>query len=88
MYARGSCRSPSFGDCFVHLICLSDALYSTTGVISHMLLLAGLQGKLFVSAGLGGMSGAQPKGATICGAVALIAEVWRILACCRVAQRE
>lgn len=34
-----------------------------------------LSGKLFVSSGLGGMSGAQPKAADIAGAVSLIAEV-------------
>ena len=34
-----------------------------------------LKGKLFVSSGLGGMSGAQPKAAEIAGAVAIIAEV-------------
>ena len=34
-----------------------------------------LKGRLFVSSGLGGMSGAQPKAAEIAGAVALIAEV-------------
>ena len=34
-----------------------------------------LQGKLFVSAGLGGMSGAQGKAAEIAGAVSIIAEV-------------
>jgi urocanate hydratase len=34
-----------------------------------------LNGKLFVTAGLGGMSGAQPKAAVICGAVAIVAEV-------------
>ena len=34
-----------------------------------------LRGKLFVSSGLGGMSGAQPKAAEITGAVAIIAEV-------------
>ncbi|MDR0865792.1 MAG: urocanate hydratase [Candidatus Symbiothrix sp.] len=34
-----------------------------------------LRGKLFVSSGLGGMSGAQPKAAEIAGAVAIIAEV-------------
>jgi len=34
-----------------------------------------LQGKLFVTSGLGGMSGAQPKAATIAGGVCLIAEV-------------
>ncbi|MDR3060599.1 MAG: urocanate hydratase [Dysgonamonadaceae bacterium] len=34
-----------------------------------------LRGHLFVSSGLGGMSGAQPKAAEIAGAVALIAEV-------------
>jgi urocanate hydratase len=35
----------------------------------------GLAGKLFVSAGLGGMSGAQPKAAVIAGAIGVIAEV-------------
>ena len=34
-----------------------------------------LKGHLFVSSGLGGMSGAQPKAAEIAGAVAIIAEV-------------
>ncbi len=34
-----------------------------------------LAGKLFVSSGLGGMSGAQPKAAVIAGAVCVIAEV-------------
>lgn len=34
-----------------------------------------LRGKLFVSSGLGGMSGAQPKASTIAGAVGVIAEV-------------
>ncbi|MES2590548.1 MAG: urocanate hydratase [Bacteroidota bacterium] len=33
------------------------------------------QGKVFVSAGLGGMSGAQPKAAVIAGAIAVIAEI-------------
>ncbi len=36
---------------------------------------ADLKGRLFVSSGLGGMSGAQPKAAEIAGAVSLIAEV-------------
>ncbi len=36
---------------------------------------AGLEGLLFVSSGLGGMSGAQPKAAKIAGAVSIIAEV-------------
>jgi len=35
----------------------------------------GIAGKLFVSAGLGGMSGAQPKAAVIAGAVGVVAEV-------------
>ncbi len=35
----------------------------------------GLAGKVFVSAGLGGMSGAQPKAAVIAGGIAIIAEV-------------
>lgn len=35
----------------------------------------GLEGKLFVTAGLGGMSGAQPKAAKIAGAVSITAEV-------------
>ncbi|GAF38234.1 urocanate hydratase [Agrilactobacillus composti DSM 18527 = JCM 14202] len=34
-----------------------------------------LSGKLFISSGLGGMSGAQPKAAQIAGAVSVIAEV-------------
>ncbi|KRN29081.1 urocanate hydratase [Liquorilactobacillus mali] len=34
-----------------------------------------LAGKLFISSGLGGMSGAQPKAAKIAGAVSIIAEV-------------
>lgn len=34
-----------------------------------------LRGRLFVSSGLGGMSGAQPKAADIAGAVSIIAEV-------------
>ncbi len=36
---------------------------------------ANLAGRLFVSSGLGGMSGAQPKAAEIAGAVSIIAEV-------------
>lgn len=35
----------------------------------------GLQGKLFVTSGLGGMSGAQPKAAVIAGAIGIVAEV-------------
>ncbi len=35
----------------------------------------GLAGKVFVSAGLGGMSGAQAKAAVIAGAIAVIAEI-------------
>lgn len=35
----------------------------------------GLEGKLFVSSGLGGMSGAQPKAARIAGCISVIAEV-------------
>lgn len=35
----------------------------------------GLAGRLFISSGLGGMSGAQPKAADIAGAVSIIAEV-------------
>ncbi len=35
----------------------------------------GLAGKLFISSGLGGMSGAQPKAAVIAGAIGVIAEV-------------
>jgi urocanate hydratase len=34
-----------------------------------------LAGKVFVSSGLGGMSGAQPKAAVIAGCIAVIAEV-------------
>ena len=35
----------------------------------------GLAGKLFITAGLGGMSGAQPKAANIAGVVSVIAEI-------------
>ena len=35
----------------------------------------GLAGKLFVSSGLGGMSGAQAKGAVIAGAIGVVAEI-------------
>jgi len=35
----------------------------------------GLEGKLFVTSGLGGMSGAQPKAAVIAGAIGLVAEI-------------
>ncbi len=35
----------------------------------------GLAGKLFVTSGLGGMSGAQPKAAVIAGAVGIVAEI-------------
>jgi urocanate hydratase len=35
----------------------------------------GLAGKLFVTSGLGGMSGAQPKAAVIAGAIGVVAEV-------------
>ncbi|RAV98129.1 urocanate hydratase [Pseudochryseolinea flava] len=35
----------------------------------------GLRGKLFVSSGLGGMSGAQPKAAKIAGCISVVAEV-------------
>ena len=34
-----------------------------------------LTGVVFVTAGLGGMSGAQPKAATICGTIGVVAEV-------------
>jgi urocanate hydratase len=34
-----------------------------------------LSGKVFVTSGLGGMSGAQPKAGVICGAIAVVAEV-------------
>ncbi len=39
-----------------------------------------LRGKVFVTAGLGGMSGAQAKAAVICGAVGIVAEVSRAAA--------
>jgi len=35
----------------------------------------GLEGKLFVTSGLGGMSGAQPKAANIAGVISVVAEV-------------
>jgi len=37
----------------------------------------GLQGKLFVTSGLGGMSGAQPKAGNIAGCISVVAEVNR-----------
>ncbi|XP_060071022.1 urocanate hydratase-like [Ylistrum balloti] len=36
-----------------------------------------MAGKVFVTSGLGGMSGAQPKAAAICGCIGLVAEVSR-----------
>ena len=36
---------------------------------------SGLQGKLFLSSGLGGMSGAQPKAGNIAGCISVVAEV-------------
>jgi urocanate hydratase len=45
-----------------------------------------LRGKVFITAGLGGMSGAQPKAAVICGAVCICAEVSREAAEKRLAQ--
>jgi urocanate hydratase len=33
--------------------------------------------QVFVTAGLGGMSGAQPKAAVICGAIGVVAEISR-----------
>lgn len=38
-----------------------------------------LSGKVFLTSGLGGMSGAQAKAAVICGCVGVIAEVWTLL---------
>jgi len=35
----------------------------------------GIEGKLFVTSGLGGMSGAQPKAAVIAGAIGVVAEI-------------
>src|SRR5690606_4584122 len=35
----------------------------------------GLRGRLFVSSGLGGMSGAQPRAAKIAGCISVVAEV-------------
>ncbi len=36
---------------------------------------SGLEGKVFVTSGLGGMSGAQPKAAVIAGAIGVVAEI-------------
>ena len=36
-----------------------------------------LAGKVFVTSGLGGMSGAQAKAAVIAGVIGVVAEVWR-----------
>ena len=43
----------------------------TTNLIIHF--------QVFVTSGLGGMSGAQPKAATICGCIGVIAEVSYIM---------
>ena len=40
-----------------------------------------LQGKVFVTSGLGGMSGAQAKAAVIAGCVGVIAEVMIVICC-------
>jgi urocanate hydratase len=45
-----------------------------------------LKGKVFVTSGLGGMSGAQPKAAKICGTISITAEVDEIAAKKRLAQ--
>ncbi len=37
--------------------------------------MAGLRGKVFVTSGLGGMSGAQPKATVIAGGICVVAEV-------------
>ena len=37
-----------------------------------------LSGKVFLTSGLGGMSGAQAKAATICGCVGIVAEVYTV----------
>lgn len=42
-----------------------------------------LAGKVYVSSGLGGMSGAQAKAAVICGCVGVIAEVAILMAFCQ-----
>jgi urocanate hydratase len=49
--------------------------YETLASVARRHFGGSLKGKLFVSAGLGGMGGAQPLAATMNGAVALIAEV-------------
>lgn len=46
----------------------TEAKVINSGTTSH-------QGKLFVTAGLGGMSGAQPKAAVIAGAIGVVAEI-------------
>ncbi len=51
--------------------------YETLASVAKKQFGGSLKGKLFVSAGLGGMGGAQPLAATMNGAVALIAEVDR-----------
>jgi urocanate hydratase len=51
--------------------------YETLASVAKKHFGGSLKGKLFVSAGLGGMGGAQPLAATMNGAVALVAEVDR-----------
>jgi urocanate hydratase len=49
--------------------------YETLASVARTRLGGSLEGRLFVSAGLGGMGGAQPLAATMNGAVALVVEV-------------
>ena len=45
--------------------------------------LSELTGKVFLSSGLGGMSGAQAKAAVIAGCIGVIAEVRQLIGCNR-----
>ena len=47
-----------------------------------------LSGKVFLTSGLGGMSGAQAKAATICGCVGIVAEVYTVQLPGHVAQKK
>ena len=62
-------------NCFIFIISsFSKRLQSYIKHLSQYVIFIYL-GKVFVTAGLGGMSGAQAKAAVICGCVGVIAEV-------------
>src|SRR5712692_8635943 len=56
-------------------VCSSDLTYQTFAAAAEKHFGANLAGKLVVSGGMGGMGGAQPLAATMCGAAFLGIEV-------------